>query len=174
MRYTYNKFPVSFRHLRLEERNKAIEIANTLIEEGYTDQTALFIAISNAKQWACYYFNEGLEGKENINFHLVPNPHGWALISEDVNTLIFTCQAKAEALAKARSYAKNEKIRLFIHSEDGKISDLESFAVNIPNKDNGSFDEEKFLIEREKKSMENKSFLPKRRHSQLIFQEKGA
>ncbi|HXA01660.1 MAG TPA: DUF2188 domain-containing protein [Cytophagaceae bacterium] len=169
MPYTYNKFPASFIHLRLEERNKAIVIANTLIEEGYPDQMALSIAISNAKQWAYYYFNEGLGGKQNINVHLVPNPQGWALISEDVNTIIFICHAKTEALLKARSYAKTEKLKLFIHSEEGKIHDIESFVVNLPHKENREFDEEKLLIDRGRSNIGNKSFLPKRRHSQLIF-----
>jgi hypothetical protein len=173
MLYTYNKFPASFAHLRLEERNKAIEMANTLIEEGYAEQMALSIAVSNARQWTCYYFNEGLEGKQNINIHLVPNPKGWALISEDVNTVIFICNAKTEALSKARSYAKNEKLKLFIHSEEGKIYDVESFAVNLPNNGSRTFGEEKFLVDRDRNNSENKNFLPKRRHSQLIFQAKG-
>jgi hypothetical protein len=174
MRHTYNKFPVSFMNLRLAERNKAIEIANTLIEEGYTEPMALSIAISNAKQWAYYHFNEALEGKQNINVHLVPNPQGWALISEDVNTIIFICADKAEALLKSRMYAKNEKMKLFLHTEEGKIYDLESFMVNLPNKENHTFDEEKILIRNERNNMENKTFLPKRRHSQLIFQSKSA
>jgi Uncharacterized protein conserved in bacteria (DUF2188) len=170
MPYTYNKFPASFIHLRQEERNKAITIANALIEEGYPDQMALPIAISNAKQWACYYFKEGLEGKQNINVHLIPNPKGWALITEDENTIIFICSEKTDALGKARLYAKNEKLKLFIHSEEGRIHDVESFAVNLPNKGSHPFDEEKFLIDKGRNNRENKSFLPKRRHSQLVFQ----
>ncbi|MFL5730135.1 MAG: DUF2188 domain-containing protein [Cytophagaceae bacterium] len=174
MPYTYNKFPASFIHMRLEERNKAIAMVKTLIDEGYDDKMAQAIAISNAKQWACYYFNEGLAGKLNTNVHLVPNPQGWALISEDVNTIIFICHDKTEALSKARSHAKNEKLRLFIHSEEGRIHDVESFAVNLPAAQNRTFDEEKLLIDRGRDQGENKSFLPKRRHSQLVFQPKVA
>jgi hypothetical protein len=174
MPYTYNKFPASFIHLRMEERNKAIEMANTLIEEDYDEQMAQVIAISNARQWAYYYYNEGLSGKMNTNVHLVPNPVGWALMSEDVNTTIFRCVDKTEALLKARIYAKNDKLKLFIHSEQGKIQDIESFAVNLPQKGNREFDEEKMLIDKGRNNMQNTSFLPKRRHSQLVFQPKVA
>jgi hypothetical protein len=172
MLYTYNKFPASFAHLRLEERNKAIEMANTLLEEGYSEQMAQTIAVSNAKQWTYYFHNEALAGKLNMNVHLIPNPLGWALISEDISTIIFICPDKAEALVKSRAYAKNDKCKLFIHSEEGRIQDIESFVVNIPHQEIREFDEEKFLTDIGRSNMKNTRYLPKRRHSQLVFQSK--
>lgn len=44
-------FPASMKHLDPEVREKAIEIANALLEQGYEEGKAIRIAIAKAKQW---------------------------------------------------------------------------------------------------------------------------
>jgi len=44
-------YPRSMRNLPPEVRQKAIEIANALLEEGYDEGKAIRIAIAKAKQW---------------------------------------------------------------------------------------------------------------------------
>jgi uncharacterized protein YdaT len=44
-------FPVSMKHLPLAVREKAIEIANALLEEGVDEGKAIRIAIAKAKAW---------------------------------------------------------------------------------------------------------------------------
>jgi len=42
----------SMKHLDSEVREKAIEIANALLEQGYDEGKAIRIAIAKAKEWA--------------------------------------------------------------------------------------------------------------------------
>jgi uncharacterized protein YdaT len=44
--------PPAMRHLPEVIREKAIEIANALLEEGYDEGRAIRIAIAKAKEWA--------------------------------------------------------------------------------------------------------------------------
>jgi uncharacterized protein YdaT len=45
-------FPASMKHLPPPAREKAIEIANALLEEGMDEGKAIRIAIAKAKEWA--------------------------------------------------------------------------------------------------------------------------
>jgi uncharacterized protein YdaT len=45
-------FPASMKHLPLVVREKAIEIANALLQEGMEEGKAIRIAIAKAKEWA--------------------------------------------------------------------------------------------------------------------------
>jgi hypothetical protein len=174
MSSTYTSYPSSFEVLRPGVRGKALEMANLLIAEGYHDQVAQNIAIANVKQMACH--KEWLSGVENKHVHLVPNPMGWSLISENVLTTYFTCDTKNEAMVKARSFAKNAKLKLMIHSEEGEINDTESFVVNTPFAVNSqpliSYDGREVILIDNKREVYNKTnFLSKRRHSQLMIDE---
>ena len=50
-------FPRSMTHLPARTRQKAIEISNALLSEGYDEGRAIRIAIAQAKRWAS---NRGL------------------------------------------------------------------------------------------------------------------
>lgn len=52
MPWTTDRFPVSMRHLSEVAREKAIAIANALLEEGMDEGMAIRIAIAKAKDWA--------------------------------------------------------------------------------------------------------------------------
>lgn len=53
MPWTENNYPSSMKNLTPEVRNKAIEIANSLLEkEGYPEDRAIPIAIDTAEEWA--------------------------------------------------------------------------------------------------------------------------
>lgn len=45
-------FPRSMIHLSAPVRDKAVEIANALLDEGYDEGRAIRIAIAQAKRWA--------------------------------------------------------------------------------------------------------------------------
>ncbi len=45
-------FPSSMKHLPSPVREKAIEIANALLDEGMEEGKAIRIAIAKAKEWA--------------------------------------------------------------------------------------------------------------------------
>lgn len=52
MPWTIDRYPVSMKRLPPTVREKAIEIANALLAEGYPEGQAIRIAIARAKQWA--------------------------------------------------------------------------------------------------------------------------
>jgi len=52
MPWTRESFPASMRHLDPIVRDKAIDIANALLEEGMDEGKAIRVAVAKAKQWA--------------------------------------------------------------------------------------------------------------------------
>ena len=51
MPWNQSRYPVSMRNLPDSVRQKAIAIANALLEEGYGEGRAIRIAIAQAKRW---------------------------------------------------------------------------------------------------------------------------
>ena len=51
MPWTKKDYPSSMKNLKERVRNKAIEIANALLQEGYDEDRAIPIAISQAEKW---------------------------------------------------------------------------------------------------------------------------
>ena len=52
MPWTKYNYPNSMKNLEEETRNKAIEIANSLLDDDYDELRSIAIAISQAKEWA--------------------------------------------------------------------------------------------------------------------------
>ena len=52
MPWNSERFPRAMLHLQPVVREKAIEIANALLAEGYEEGRAIRIAIAQAKRWA--------------------------------------------------------------------------------------------------------------------------
>jgi uncharacterized protein YdaT len=59
MPWSSDYIPASMKHLPPIVREKAIEIANALLEEGMDEGKAIRIAIAKAKQWAGRRWNSG-------------------------------------------------------------------------------------------------------------------
>lgn len=51
MPWTTTDYPASMKNLTKEVRNKAIEIANALLEEGYEEGRAIAIGTAKAEEW---------------------------------------------------------------------------------------------------------------------------
>ncbi len=51
MPWTPDDYPPSLQNFMAPIRNKAIEIANALLEEGYDEGRAIAIATAKAKEW---------------------------------------------------------------------------------------------------------------------------
>ncbi|WP_259014716.1 DUF2188 domain-containing protein [Emticicia fluvialis] len=62
MPWTKSDYPQSLKNFQAPVRNKAIEIANALIEDGRDEGTAIAIATSKAEEWAK---NRGKKVKKN-------------------------------------------------------------------------------------------------------------
>jgi hypothetical protein len=131
MSYSTIKYPASFGVLKPEIRRKAIEIANTLIDEGFDPQKAEVIAIANSRELA-RNFNSTHAHVADCTIHVIPHVNGWAIISPDASKFFAVYESKKDAMIRARSYAKCVKFKLFVHSQEGYIEDCENFIVNRP------------------------------------------
>ena len=58
MPWTADRYPTSMRRLPPWVRNKAIEIANALLDEGMDEGKAIRIAIAKSKEWAARRLGE--------------------------------------------------------------------------------------------------------------------
>lgn len=52
MPWSKDDYPDSLKNFTAEVRNKAIEIANALLDDGYDEGRAIAIATDRAKEWA--------------------------------------------------------------------------------------------------------------------------
>lgn len=132
MPFSTIQYPASFSVLKPEIKRLAIDIANRLIEEGLDRFVAERIAIANSSEIARNTNSGTFSHIADSTIHVIPHLDGWAIISQDSRKVYATYAEKKEAILKARTYAKSVKFKLFIHSEDGLISDSENFIVNRP------------------------------------------
>ncbi|WP_456279292.1 DUF2188 domain-containing protein [Bacillus sp. AK128] len=114
-------YPDSMKNLMEPIRNKAIEIANALLDEGYEEGRAISIAIEKAKEWG---------GEQNSAHHVVPHESGWAVKAEHAEKPSNLFDTKNEALKKGQQIASNQKTRLIIHRKDGKIQKHQNFMLH--------------------------------------------
>jgi uncharacterized protein YdaT len=52
MPWTHSDYPQSMKNLDERVRNKAVDIANALLEDGYEEGRAIAIATAQAEKWA--------------------------------------------------------------------------------------------------------------------------
>lgn len=120
MAWTKKDFPDSMKNLKEDVRNKSIEIANRLLEDGYEEGRAISIAISQAKEW---YDNRGGSISADVTHHLIPHEEGWLLKSlEDEDDMAF--ETKEDAMSEVRKISKEKKIKVMIHDSEGKFQDV--------------------------------------------------
>lgn len=158
MPWSKQDYPNSMKNLGERTRNKAIEIANALLEDGYDDSRAIAIATSQAKQWA---ENRGYDGRsssdsnsngsssdstsngrsssmsspkprgtshsDNSSQHVVPHEKGWAVQRDGANRPSYVFDTKSEALSKGAEIARNQKVNLVVHKQDGTIERHENY-----------------------------------------------
>lgn len=116
MPWSQNDYPDSMKNLPDHVRNKAIEIANALLEERYSEGRAIAIGIAQARK----YFEEDDDRPE---YHIEPNGTDWVLKKKDGTKAIMRENTKEDLLEKAKSYVNEHKGMLVIHKSDGAISE---------------------------------------------------
>jgi uncharacterized protein YdaT len=140
MPWTKRDYPVSMKNLPEEVRNKAIEIANALLEEKNMDEgIAIATAISRAKDWAA---NRGMQSeapsgtsrKTDVKKHgedryVAPHGDEWVVKKERAKKEeIFN--TKKEAVKQAKREARQSNASVTIQGKHGKIQQRESFNPN--------------------------------------------
>jgi len=68
--------------------------------------------------------------------HVVPNRDGWSVRRAGASKVTSTFRTQSEAISEARKIAKNQKTELYIHGQDGRIRDRNSYG-NDPHPPKG-------------------------------------
>lgn len=120
MPWTEQDYPNSFKSLDEITRNKAIDIANALLDDGYEKARSITIATSQAKQWAS---KRKIVKSDGDHQHVVPHDAKWAILREGNDKVSHVYDTKEEALDKAKEMGIKEGVRVVVHKQDGKIQD---------------------------------------------------
>ncbi|MDX1992431.1 MAG: DUF2188 domain-containing protein [bacterium] len=129
MPWTETDYPVSLKNFEPEVRNKAVEIANALLEEGYEEGRAIAIATAQAKKWAERHDQDDddnddvarLHDPAGRHLHVVPHPKGWAVQHDNTIGSSYVSSTRGEALEKAVEMARNERKWVILHDDQGQI-----------------------------------------------------
>lgn len=141
MPWNMRDYPASFKNFEPLERKKIIDIANALLANGYDEDRAIPIAISQGKKWFEQASEEELRelkaeanpSKNDKHDTESANPD---LLDEDVEVFfeedlwkVKTRKAKrasdsfatkAEALKRAKEIARNKESKVISYTKEGK------------------------------------------------------
>lgn len=120
MPWTEEDYPSTFKNLDQATRNKAIKIANALLDDGYDKTRSITIATSQAREWASKREIIKARGEHQ---HVVPHSSKWAILREGNERASHVFDTKEEALEKAKEMGEKEGVRVVVHKKDGKIQD---------------------------------------------------
>ncbi|GGM38909.1 hypothetical protein GCM10011351_26330 [Paraliobacillus quinghaiensis] len=143
-------FPRSLKNLDPAIRNKAIDIANAMVDEGYEEERAIPIATTQAKEWydnatedevnrVHQISNEELRarGEGDVNSrpelikkreHVVVHEGGWAVKTQDAKKASNIFDTKEEAVDRAKEIAKNKGTGVVIHKQNGEIQEQRDYS----------------------------------------------
>lgn len=141
MPWTKSDFPNSMKNLPGEVRNKAIEIANALLEgKNMEEGIVIATAISRAKDWAA---NRGKKvdnpeksrisdvKKHGEDRYVIPYENRkWAIKVEGSEDIEKVFPRKNEAVVQARKEAKEANASLTIQKRTGKLQKRVSYNPN--------------------------------------------
>ncbi len=120
MAWTKDNYPDAMKNLEEETRNKAIEIANALLDDDYEERRSIVIAITQAKGWASKI---KIFKSDGDNQHVVPHCNNWAILKEGNEKVSHVYDTKEKALKKAKAMSEKEKVKVIVHKKDGTIED---------------------------------------------------
>jgi len=140
MPWTKKDYPNSMKNLPAAVRNKAVEIANALLDERNMDEgIAIATAISRAKDWAENHGKpseapEGTSRKTDVKHHgedryVTPHGNEWA-VKKDKSARVEVFDTKAQALKTASKEAKAANASVTVQGKHGKIERRQSFNSN--------------------------------------------
>lgn len=142
MSWNMKDYPVSMKNLNHLVRKKAIDIGNALLTDGYPEDRAIPIAISQAKKWV-----EDADESEKRQFKESENPQKgdfhekdrnaeellsadvlvqfsedqWQVISEGAERASDRFDTKDEAVKRAKKIAENKGTAVKIYKKDGTL-----------------------------------------------------
>ncbi|MFD1708665.1 DUF2188 domain-containing protein [Siminovitchia sediminis] len=116
MPWSNNDYPDSMKNLQDDVREKAIDIANALLEEDYDEGRAISIGIAQARKY--------MDGDEHrTEYHIQPDEEEWILTRQHTGKAIMREDTKEDLLETAKEYVNEHDGILVIHKLDGSVSD---------------------------------------------------
>lgn len=149
MSWDMNNYPASLKNFDKAIRKKAIQIANALIEDGYSENRAIPIAIEQAKEWygntnkndITHFVKYGKltpkssESRYRSNPNLLNNPemvmkhdNGWAVQAKGAKKAAKIYKNKQEAIQYGEKVSKNKGTSLYIYDSDGDLQEKRQFG----------------------------------------------
>lgn len=116
MPWSKDDYPDSFKNLNSDVRNKAIEIANALLEDDYEEGRAISIATAQAQKYV-----QGDE--EQPIYEIKPHDDGWQLKKKDSKKAILIEETKEDLMGEAKRYVNKHNGELHIYTGDGELED---------------------------------------------------
>lgn len=120
MPWNKNDYPDSMKNLNKEVREKAIEIANSLVEDGYEEGRAIPIAIDEAEKIG--------NTKNDENYQLMNQNDQWAIKKEGAERASKTFETKEEALKYGDDLLAKKQIQLKIYKKDGSLERTKKYS----------------------------------------------
>ena len=141
MPWTKSDYPDSMKNLPVEVREKAIEIANALLDEADMDEgIAIATSISRAKDWAA---NRGMDieptsedakttdvKEHGEDRYVIPYEGKWAVKSESAERVEKIFDHKVEAVKYGRTAARKSNASLTIQKKSGRVQQRISYNPN--------------------------------------------
>lgn len=136
MPWSKDDYPASMKGLDPQTRDKAIEIANSLLEDGYEEGRAIAIAQSQAKESTGQGGGGGQQsgggqgGQQSGGSpqHVVPQGDEWAIRKEGSQQATKTFDNKQEAEDEAKEMAQNQNTDLVIHDSEGNEQEHRNYT----------------------------------------------
>jgi len=121
MTMSQSYYPTSMQFMDAPVRDKAFDIFNALLDEGYEDDQAIPIAIAQAKKWAQVTRFAREFNTSSLCVHVVPHPEGWAIRSADAQRSKYIFKRMGDAKTKALEIGKREQVGVVVHDEYGEV-----------------------------------------------------
>lgn len=102
-------------------RQKAVDAANSLMDQGYKVPVAVSMATERARNWG------GLPDG-TLGHHVIPYNDGWGVMKADADQPSVVLPTKQEAVTRGREIARNQHGKLVIHGQDGMVQESYSYT----------------------------------------------
>lgn len=118
MPWTKTDYPDSMKNLDAEIRNKAIEMANAMIEDGMEEGRAISIATARARDYV-----NGTDDSSRPHYIVKWKEDEWVLMKKVGERAIKKAATKEALLEEAKPYVNEQDGILTVYKEDGSVAD---------------------------------------------------